>query len=118
MAKLGWEDIDNRAAEFRKTWEQRKGAERQQAQMFIRDFLSVFGIDEPLNNGGEFEHKCPKEVGDDGYIDYFLPKRIAIEMKSKGGDLRKAFEQVKDYVFGICGNRQTAVGSRQLIVIY
>ncbi len=99
MAKLGWEDIDNRAAEFRKSWEQRKGAERQQAQMFIRDFLSVFGIDEPLDNGGEFEHKCPKEVGDDGYIDYFLPKRIAIEMKSKGGDLRKAFEQVKDYVF-------------------
>ncbi len=99
MTTLSWEEIEDRAANFKKIWEKQKGAERQQAQNFIRDFLSVFGIENPMDNDGEFEHKCPKEVGDDGYIDYFLPQKLVVEMKSKGKDLGKAFEQVKDYVF-------------------
>lgn len=99
MNTLSWEEIEDRAAGFKKTWEKQKGAERQQAQSFLRDFLLVFGVENPLDNEGEFEHKCPKEVGDDGYIDYFLPRKIIVEMKSKGKDLGKAFEQVKDYVF-------------------
>ena len=99
MSALSWEEIEDRAAGFRKYWESQKCAERQQAQRFVTEFLSVFGMENPLENNGEFEHKCPKEVGDDGYIDYFLPKKLIVEMKSKGKDLRKAFEQVKDYVF-------------------
>ncbi len=99
MTTLSWEDIEDRAANFRKTWEKQKGAERQQAQLFVTDFLYVFGVENPLDCNGEFEHKTPKEVGDDGFIDYFLPKKIAVEMKSKGKDLGKAFEQIKDYVF-------------------
>ena len=99
MTTLSWEEIEDRAAHFRKSWEAQKGAERQQAQRFVMEFLSVFGVENPLENNGEFEHKCPKEVGDDGYIDYFLPRKFIVEMKSKGKDLAKAFEQVKDYVF-------------------
>ena len=98
MSILSWTEIDDRAVEFRKAWEKRKGAERQEAQMFVREFLSVFGLENPLDNGGEFEHKTPKEYGDDGYIDYFLPKKIIVEMKSKGKDLNKAYEQLKGYV--------------------
>ena len=98
MMTLSWEEIADRAVEFRKNWEKQKGAERQQAQSFLRDFLSVFGIENPLEDGGEFEHKCPKEVGEDGYIDYFLPKKLIVEMKSKGKDLNKAYEQLKSYV--------------------
>ncbi len=99
MTKLSWIDIEDRAVQFKKKWTAEKGAERQQAQRFVMEFLSIFGIDDPMNDGGEFEHKCPKEVGDDGYIDYFLPKKLIVEMKSKGKDLTKAFDQVKDYVF-------------------
>ncbi len=99
MTTLSWNEIEDRAVGFRKNWEKQRGTERQQAQSFLRDFLSVFGVENPLDNGGEFEHKCPKEVGDDGYIDYFLPKKLIVEMKTKGKDLNKAFEQVKDYVF-------------------
>ena len=99
MTTLSWLEIEDRAAAFRKTWEKQKGAERQQAQRFVTEFLSVFGVENPLDNDGEFEHKCPKEFGDDGYIDYFLPRKLIVEMKSKGKDLGKAFEQVKDYVF-------------------
>lgn len=99
MTILSWLEIEDRAAAFRKKWEKAPGKERQQAQNFIRDFLSVFGIENPMDNDGEFEHKCPKEFGSDGYIDYFLPRKLIVEMKSKGKDLKQAFEQVKDYVF-------------------
>ena len=83
MTVLSWEEIEDRAANFKKNWEKQRGAERQQAQSFLRDFLSVFGVEHPLENGGEFEHKCPKEFGDDGYIDYFLPKKLIVEMKTR-----------------------------------
>ena len=99
MTTLSWNEIEDRAAGFKKKWSNEAGRERQQAQNFIREFLSCFGVDDPMSDGGEFEHTCPKEVGDDGYIDYFLPQKLIIEMKSKGKDLHKAFEQVKDYVF-------------------
>ncbi|MBR4986979.1 MAG: class I SAM-dependent DNA methyltransferase, partial [Proteobacteria bacterium] len=99
MATLSWAEIEDRAASFRKVWEKQKGAERQQAQRFVTEFLAVFGVENPLLDDGEFEHKTPKEFGDDGYIDYFLPRKLIVEMKSKGKDLGKAFEQVKDYVF-------------------
>ena len=110
MTTLSWEEIEDRAAEFRKVCEKRKGTERQQAQRFVTELLSVFGVENPLDNGGEFEHKTPKEWGDDGYIDYFLPKRIIVEMKSKGKDLNKAFEQLKGYVITL--SRQSAIGNR------
>ena len=82
MATLSWVEIEDRAAGFRKAREKQKGAERQQAQRFVTEFLNVFGIENPLENDGEFEHKCPKDVGDDGYIDYFLPRKLIVEMKS------------------------------------
>ena len=80
---LSWEEIEDRAVGFRKNWEKQKGAERQEAQMFVRELLAVFGVENPLDNGGEFEHKTLKEWGDDGYIDYFLPKKIIVEMKKR-----------------------------------
>ena len=99
MTTLSWAEIEDRAAEFKKKWDKAPGKERQQSQRFLTEFLSVFGVEDPLKDDGEFEHKTPKEFGDDGFIDYFLPKKIAVEMKSKGNNLSKAFEQVKDYVF-------------------
>ena len=110
MTILSWNEIEDRATGFKKKWTAEKGRERQQAQMFVREFLSVFGFDDPMADGGEFEHTCPIEVGENGYIDYFLPKRIIIEMKSKGKDLNKAFEQLKGYVITL--SRQSAIGNR------
>ena len=99
MTTLSGLEIEDRATGFRKAWESQKGAERQQAQRFVTELLAVFGVEDPQENGGEFEHKCPKECGDDGYIDYFLPKKLIVEMKTKGKNLDSAFQQVKDYVF-------------------
>lgn len=82
MATLSWAEIEDRAVGFRKAWEKQKGTERQQAQRFVTEFLTVFGVENPLSDNGEFEHKTPKEFGDDGYIDYFLPRKLIVEMKS------------------------------------
>lgn len=95
-----WDQIQANAIVFSKKWKERDGKERQQSQMFINDFLACFGIEDPLVKG-EYEHPCPKYFGGDGYIDYFSPGRIIIEMKTKGRSLDKAFEQVKEYMFHI-----------------
>ena len=45
MTTLSWDEIEDRAAAFRKSWEKQKGAERQQAQRFVTEVLSrVFQI--------------------------------------------------------------------------
>ena len=91
--QLPWETIQSNAIAFSKRWKDFDGRERQQAQTFVREFLAVFGIDDPLQNGeGEFEY-----VIKGNYIDYLWKKQIAIEMKSKGkdNDLRRAFEQTR-----------------------
>ena len=91
--QLSWETIQQNAVAFSKRWKGIAGRERQQAQTFVREFLAVFGIDDPLQNGeGEFEY-----VIKGNYIDYLWKKHIAIEMKSKGkdNDLRRAFEQTR-----------------------
>ena len=105
MTTLSWAEIEDRATGFRKNWEKQKGTERQQAQRFVTEFLSVFGVANPLENGGEFEHKCLKGTGHDGYIDYFLPQKIAVEMKTRGQNLTEAFEQLKNYVLHLEPNQ-------------
>ena len=80
MTPLSWDEIEDRATEFKKKWTAEKDKERQQAQNFIREFLNCFGIEDPMTDDGEFEHQCPKEFGDDGYIDYFLPKKLIVEI--------------------------------------
>jgi hypothetical protein len=61
MTTLSGEEIEDRASGFRKNWEKQKGAEKQEAEMFIRELLSVFGVENPRDNDGEFEHKTLKE---------------------------------------------------------
>ncbi|MCL2353283.1 MAG: N-6 DNA methylase [Defluviitaleaceae bacterium] len=92
--KLTWNEIQQKATLFSKKWQSIKGRERQQAQQFIREFLAVFGIEDPLQSGeGEFEY-----VIKGNYIDYLWKKRIAIEMKGQDKDkgLKKAFSQTRE----------------------
>lgn len=94
--KLSWEQIQAKALAFSKKW---KDASREEAdaQNFEREFLQVFGIDDPYALG-EHEHKVPLDDGHTGYIDYFWAGHIAIEMKSSGKNLTAAYEQLKNYV--------------------
>ena len=94
---LTWESIQGNAVAFVARWKDASNEEAQ-AQSFTTDFLKVFGIDDP-EKIGDFEYKIPLDEGRTGYIDYLWKKKLAIEMKSRGKDLNKAYTQLKEYVF-------------------
>ena len=93
--QLSWDEIQAKALAFSKRWKDASD-EKSEAQSFLRDFLAVFGVDDAAAVG-TFEEKALRESGR-GWMDYFWPKQIAIEMKSKGKDLNTAYDQLKDYV--------------------
>ncbi len=93
---LTWEAIQANAVAFSKRWKDAANEEAQ-GQTFLVDFFKVFGLSDP-EKAGDFEYKVPLEDGHTGYIDYLWKKRIAVEMKSLGKDLNKAYGQLKDYV--------------------
>lgn len=91
---LGWNEIENRATAFQKYWKNKSGDEKQEAQKFEIDFMNIFGVD---FHDGRHEHAITLNDGSTGYMDYFLPGKILIEMKSKGKSLNKAYTQAMAY---------------------
>ncbi|MDO4587944.1 MAG: hypothetical protein Q4C95_11710 [Planctomycetia bacterium] len=57
--------------------------------------MKVFGI--TRRKVATFEHKVKKFDSTSGYIDLFWKGMIMIEMKSRGKDLHKAYEQARQY---------------------
>lgn len=98
---LTWDEIQANAVAFSKRW---KDARREEAlaQTFEKEFLSVFGIDDALSVG-EYEYRVHLDDGHNGYIDFYWPKKIAIEFKTRGKDLNKAYTQLKEYVLHLPG---------------
>jgi len=96
MAVVNWEGVFARAIAFAGKWKDAKNEEAE-AQSFERDFLQVFGVNDPLGVG-DFEYKVPLSDGRTGYIDYLWKGTIAIEMKSRGKNLDAAFEQLGEYM--------------------
>ena len=92
---LRWQDIQANAIRFAKQWSD-ASIEEAQAQSFQRGFFAVFGLD--VDDIGDYEYKVPLDDGHNGYIDFLWKGHIAIEMKSRGKDLSKAYDQLKDYV--------------------
>ena len=96
--QLTWGEIETRAIAFQNMWKKSEGDERQDAQTFEKDLMNVFGID---FRDGFHEYQLILNDGSIGYIDYFLPNKILIEMKSKGKSLAKAYTQAMDYVHAL-----------------
>ena len=96
--QLSWNEIQNRASKFSKVWKDAKN-EKSSAQSFLNDFFKVFGVD--LKRVALFEKKVPMGENRDGYIDCLWRGVILIEMKSRGKNLTKAYEQAKDYAFNL-----------------
>lgn len=94
MPKLSWGEIETNAIAFAKRWKDTRGDEKQDAQTFEKDLMSVFGVDwlEGLH-----EYRVINEEGVQNYIDYILPGKILIEMKSKGESLIRAYNQAITY---------------------
>lgn len=95
---LSWNEIKDRALQFSKEWSGTTN-EDAEAKPFLVEFFNVFGI--TRKRVSSFEHKVKKLNEKDGYIDLLWKGTILIEMKSRGKNLDKAFEQAKDYLHGL-----------------
>lgn len=98
---LSWNEIKDRAVKFSKEWKD-TSSEEADAKSFLDAFFDVFGI--TRKKVGTFEHKVKKLSDADGYIDLLWKGVILIEMKSRGKDLKKAFQQAIDYTHGLKQN--------------
>jgi hypothetical protein len=95
---LSWNDIKDRALNFSKEWAETSNEEAD-AKPFLVEFFNVFGISS--KRVSTFEHRVKKLDDKDGYIDLLWKGTILIEMKSRGKNLDKAYQQAKDYTHGL-----------------
>lgn len=95
---LSWNEIKERAISFSKEWEGTSN-EDADAKPFLHEFFNVFGISR--KRVANFEHKVKKLDEHDGYIDLLWKGNILIEMKSRGKNLDKAYQQARDYLHGL-----------------
>jgi hypothetical protein len=95
---LSWNEIKDRALNFSKEW---AGTSNEEADSkpFLVEFFNVFGISS--KRVGTFEHRVKKLDDKDGYIDLLWKGTILIEMKSRGKNLDKAYQQAIDYTHGL-----------------
>ena len=95
---LSWNEIKDRALNFSKEWAETSNEEAD-AKPFLVEFFNVFGISS--KRVGTFEHRVKKLDEKDGYIDLLWKGTILIEMKSRGKNLDKAYQQAIDYTHGL-----------------
>ncbi len=95
---LSWNEIKERALNFSKEWANTSNEEAD-AKPFLVEFFNVFGISS--KRVGTFEHKVKKLDEKDCYIDLLWKGTILIEMKSRGKNLDKAYQQAIDYTHGL-----------------
>ena len=95
---LSWNEIKERAIAFSKKWEDTTD-ENADAKPFLVDFFNIFGVSDRRVNS--FEHRVTKRNGRNGYIYMLCKCNILIEMKSRGKDLDRAYQQATDYFDGL-----------------
>lgn len=95
---LSWNEIKDRALNFSKEWADTSNEEAD-AKPFLVEFFNVFGISS--KRVSTFEHRVKKLDEKDGYIDLLWKGTILIEMKSRGKNLDRAYQQAKDYTHGL-----------------
>jgi type II restriction/modification system DNA methylase subunit YeeA len=91
---ISWNEIRQRAIAFSREWADTHN-EDAEAKPFLEAFLQVFDISR--RKFATFEHRVKKLDDKDGYIDLLWKSVMLVEMKSRGKDLQKAFEQAKAY---------------------
>ena len=95
---LSWNEIKDRALNFSKEWAGTSNEEAD-AQPFLVEFFNVFGISR--KRVATFEHRVKKLDESEGYIDLLWKGMILIEMKSRGKNLDKAYQQAIEYTHGL-----------------
>jgi len=98
MGKISNEELKYRTLDFLK-YHKDDSDEKQQAQMWIRDFLEIFDVPrEKINIGFEWRVNID---GSQKYADHLLNGVLLIEMKSRNKTLDKAKSQAFKYVMNL-----------------
>lgn len=97
-ARLSSTEVKNRLQKFAKQFAAAEN-EQSQAQMFWAGFYNCFGIS--AADAAIFEQQVRKLDGNRGRIDSFIPGRLIVEHKSRGGDLNAAYEQAQEYFLAL-----------------
>lgn len=92
---LSWNEIKDRALKFSREWADTTN-EDADAKPFLEAFFNVFGISR--KKVATFEYRVKKLDEHDGYIDLLWKGTMLVEMKSRGKDLTKAYQQAIDYL--------------------
>lgn len=95
---LGWNEVKERAVQFSNEWKDAFNEEAD-AKQFLIEFFNVFGISN--RRVATFEHRVKKLGDTDGYIDLLWKGTMLVEMKSRGKNLDKAYQQSIDYTHGL-----------------
>jgi hypothetical protein len=98
---LSWNEIKDRALKFSNEWKDDFNEEAE-AKSFLEAFFLVFGISR--KKVATFEHKVKKLDDKDGYIDLFWKATLLVEMKTRGKNLEKAYQQARDYLHTVPQN--------------
>lgn len=97
--RLGWDEIKRRAKAFSEDHAD-KADERADAQLFLNDFFKIFGMSS--RQIGRYERRVANvSLKQRGFIDFFWPGLLIVEMKSRGKDLAAAEKQALDYIDGV-----------------
>src|SRR6267142_5241894 len=90
-----------------------KGDEKSEAQTFLFHLLAAFGHDaNTLQEGCTFEYRVRFANDRTKFADLVWPGRCLIEMKSRGVELSKHYQETIDYsappvLYPACAMRQT-----------
>lgn len=83
--RLGWDEIKRRAKAFSEEHHD-KTDERADSQLFLNDFFKIFGMSS--RQIGRYERRVANvSLKQRGFIDFFWPGQLLVEMKSRGKDL-------------------------------
>lgn len=98
MSAITVNQIRKNLSAFAKTW---KDAHRENAdaKLFWARFYECFGV--RPESATIYEQSVKKLGGGQGFIDSFIPGKLIVEHKSKGGNLDRAFSQASDYFLAL-----------------
>jgi hypothetical protein len=84
-----------------------RGDEKGESQTFLNHFFQAFGHEGVLQAGATFEKRVSKGSKNNkiGFADLVWKPRVLIEMKKRGEDLKKHYEQAERYWVRLAPNR-------------
>ncbi|MCY4144924.1 MAG: N-6 DNA methylase [Chloroflexi bacterium] len=93
--------IEQSLREFVDWWKANiAGDERGEAQIFLDHLMRAFGHEGALEAGGKYESRVRRRRNGKSpvaFADYLAPKRVLIEMKKRGENLKKHYTQLEEY---------------------